>query len=172
LNKRSSHETYSLFEASKQIAARQSGEVEEVMHTEHQHSPTTGQAILLVDDDPDIRSLIRTFLEHEGYLVYASGDADRAARIFQRRGRMDLLITDYSMPKRNGIELAHELHSLQPDLPVLMISGLLMDEDEVSRIETGGLKFLPKPFSLPRLLSAVHDVLNLARREASATLTA
>jgi len=153
-------------------AARQSGAVEEVMHTKHQHNPTTGHAILLVDDDPDIRSLIRTFLEHEGYLVYTSGDADRAAQIFQRRGSMDLLITDYSMPNRNGIELAHELHALQPELPVLVISGLFMDDDEMNRMETRGFKFLPKPFSLPDLLSRVHDVLSLAPREASATLTA
>jgi DNA-binding response OmpR family regulator len=142
------------------------------MHTEHQQKPTTGHAILLVDDDPDVRSLIRTFLEHEGYLVYTSGDADRAAEIFQRRGSMDLLITDYLMPERNGVDLAHELISIQPNLPVLVISGLLMDVDELNQIETGGLKFLPKPFSLPRLLSEVHNVLHPAPRAASATLTA
>jgi len=130
------------------------------MHTEHQHNPTTEHAILLVDDDPDIRSLIRTFLEHEGYLVYVSGDADRAAQIFRRRGGMDLLITDYSMPERNGVDLAHELLSIQRKLRVLVISGLLMDVDEMNQIETGGLKFLPKPFSLPRLLSEVHNILH------------
>jgi CheY-like chemotaxis protein len=74
------------------------------MHLESQEprsfaSPT----ILVVDDDPDIRSLTRTFLEHEGYHVYTSGDADRAAKIFRRAPKIDLLITDYSMPHRSGI---------------------------------------------------------------------
>ena len=142
------------------------------MHIEHPRSPTTGHAILLVDDDPDIRSLIRTFLEHEGYLVYTAADADRAVQIFHSLGRMDLLITDYSMPDRNGVDLAHELLSIQPDLPVLVISGLLMDVDEMNQIESGGLKFIPKPFSLPRLLSEVHNILHRDHREASATLTA
>jgi DNA-binding response OmpR family regulator len=142
------------------------------MHTEHPLNPSTGHSILLVDDDPDIRSLIRTFLEHEGYLVYTSGDADRAAQIFQRRGSMDLLITDYSLPNRNGMELAQELRSIQPNLPVLVISGLLMEEANMNQMETGGLKFLLKPFSLPRLLSEVHSVLHPAQRKASATLTA
>jgi DNA-binding response OmpR family regulator len=142
------------------------------MHIEHPQNPTTGHAILIVDDDPDIRSLIRTFLEHEGYLVYTSGDADRAAQIFQRIGSIDLLITDYSMPDRNGVDLAHELLSIRPDLPVLVISGLLMDVDEMNQIESGGLKFLPKPFSLPRLLSEVHNILHRDHHEASATLTA
>jgi Response regulator containing CheY-like receiver, AAA-type ATPase, and DNA-binding domains len=79
---------------------------------------------------------------------------------------MDLLITDYSMPKRSGVDLGHELLSIQPNLPVLVISGLLMDVDEMNQIESGGLKFLPKPFSLPRLLSEVHNVLHPAPREA------
>jgi DNA-binding response OmpR family regulator len=142
------------------------------MPIEYEQYPSTEYAILVVDDDPDIRSLIRTFLKQEGYVVYACGDADRAVQIFQRRGGMDLLITDYSMPERNGVDLAHDLLSIQPNLPVLVISGLLMDVEEMNQMDRGGLKFLPKPFSLPRLLSEVHNVLHPARREGSATLTA
>src|SRR5215471_14256982 len=104
------------------------------MPTEYPQNPATAHTILLVDDDPDIRSLIRTFLEHEGYLVHACGDADRAMQIFQRKGSIDLLITDYSMPGRNGVDLAHELLTIQSNLPVLVISGLLMDVDEMNQI--------------------------------------
>jgi len=146
-------------------------EVDEVMPTEHLPPPTTN-SILLVDDDPDIRSLIRTFLEHEGYIVYTAADADRAAQIFQRRKDVDLLITDYSMGKRSGIDLARQLHCSRPNLPVLVISGLVMDVEEMDRMKIRGLKFLPKPFSLPRLLSEVHEILNPSRYQTSATLTA
>jgi len=142
------------------------------MHTGYQQHPSTAHSILLVDDDPDIRSLIRTFLEDEGYRVYTSGDADRAVQIVQRRDGVDLLITDYSMPKRNGIDLVQELRSSHPYLPVLLISGLLMNAAEMNQMGIDGVKFLPKPFSLPRLLSEVHNILHPVPSEASATLTA
>ncbi len=50
--------------------------------------------ILLVDDDPDIRVLTRTFLEHEGYSVLSSGDAERAMQIFRSVPQIDLVVTD------------------------------------------------------------------------------
>jgi DNA-binding response OmpR family regulator len=142
------------------------------MHTRQLQHPSTANSILLVDDDPDIRSLIRTFLEDEGYRVYTSGDADRAVQIFQRRSGVDILITDYSLPNRNGIELAKELRSSHPNLPVLIISGLLIDAADTNQMEVDGLKFLPKPFSLLHLLSQVHEVLHPSPQQTSATLTA
>src|ERR1700729_3237388 len=83
--------------------------------------------ILLVDDDPDIRSLTRTFLEHERYSVFSSGDAARAIQIFRSVPRIDLLVTDLYMPGRSGMELARELKTIRQDLPVLMMSGGMID---------------------------------------------
>jgi two-component system, chemotaxis family, chemotaxis protein CheY len=118
-----------------------------------QFSPCT---ILLVDDDPDIRSLTRTFLEHEGYNVFSSGTAERAAQIFRSVPQIDLLITDLYMPGRSGLELAHELKALRSELPVLMISGGVMADEELG---TEGWSFLAKPFRLPDLLATVHRIL-------------
>lgn len=115
--------------------------------------------ILVVDDDSDIRSLTRTFLEHEGYNVYTSGDADRAAQIFRRAAHIDLLITDYSMPHRSGMDLAREIKSLQPTLPILIISGILLDPMQFQYLRTEGWNFLAKPFSFPQLLANVHEIL-------------
>src|ERR1700748_1009187 len=83
--------------------------------------------ILLVDDDPDMRSLTRTFLEHEGYGVFSSGDGERAAQIFHSVPEIDLLVTDLYMPGKSGMELARELKLVRSDLPVLMISGGFVD---------------------------------------------
>ena len=116
--------------------------------------------ILLVDDDPDIRSLTRTFLEHESYQVLSTGDADRAAHIFQTAPHVDLLITDLYMPNRSGMDLARQLKALRGDLPVLMISGGLVPEAMQQQLTLQGWSFLPKPFALPQLLSAVHLILN------------
>jgi two-component system chemotaxis response regulator CheY len=117
------------------------------------------RTILLVDDDPDLRSLTRTFLEHEGYRVYSSGDAARAMQIFSSVGQVDLLITDLYMPQRSGMELAFELKALRKELPVLMISGGFVDTGQQTRLQTEGWSFLAKPFLLPELLSAVHVIL-------------
>ena len=114
--------------------------------------------ILLVDDDPDIRSLTRTFLEHEGYGVFSSSDAERAAQIFRSVSQIDLLVTDLYMPGRSGLELARELKALRSELPVLMISGMV-DVAQERRLKDEGWSFLAKPFRLPELLSTVHRIL-------------
>lgn len=115
--------------------------------------------ILIVDDDPDIRSLTRTFLEHEGYIVYTCGNPDRAAQIFRRSTDIDLVITDFSMPHRSGLDLARELKVLRPSLQVLIISGVIVSSVQMDQMQVRGWRFLPKPFSLPQLLSEVHRIL-------------
>jgi DNA-binding NtrC family response regulator len=130
---------------------------------ESEAQASTTSTILVVDDDLDIRSLTRTFLEHEGYHVCTSGDAGRAAQIFRRAPHIDLLITDYYMPHRSGLELALELKSVQPALPVLIISGAFLDPGQLEQLRSQGWNFLAKPFSLPQLLSNVHEILRISR---------
>jgi len=115
--------------------------------------------ILLVDDDPDVRLLTRTFLEHEGYSVFSSGDAKRAAQIFRSVPQIDLLVTDLYMPGRSGMELARELKALRSELPVLLISGAMLEEMQEAGLREEGWSFLAKPFRLPELLAAVHRIL-------------
>jgi two-component system chemotaxis response regulator CheY len=135
------------------------------MHLGYEHEQTIGSSaastILVVDDDLDIRLLTRTFLEHEGYNVCTSGDADRAAQIFRRSPHIDLIITDYYMPNRSGLELALELKALQPSLPILIISGAILDPVQIDQLRSQGWNFLAKPFSLPQLLANVHEILRL-----------
>jgi DNA-binding NtrC family response regulator len=127
--------------------------------------------ILVVDDDSDIRSLTRTFLEHEGYNVFSCESADRAIHIF-RRSTIDLLITDYAMPNRTGMDLAREAKSIKPSLPVLIVSGAIVDKVQLEMMSIRNWNFLPKPFSLPQLLAEVHRILDPTRLMSSATLTA
>ena len=141
------------------------------MHFEQQPSFPELQNILVVDDDVDIRSLTRTFLEHEGYTVFTCESADRAIQIV-RRSRIDLLITDYSMPNRTGMDLAREAKSVRPTLPVLIVSGAIVDTVQLEMMRIRNWNFLPKPFSLPRLLSEVHRILSPAGVSVSAKLSA
>jgi two-component system chemotaxis response regulator CheY len=132
------------------------------LHTSLSNDISSGlvpSVILLVDDDLDIRALTRTFLEHEGYSVLSSGDAQRAAQIFRSVPQIDLLVTDLYMPGRSGMDLGLELKSIRSDLPVLMISGGTVGEDQEASLKSEGWSFLAKPFRLPELLAAVHRIL-------------
>src|ERR1700733_5837957 len=115
--------------------------------------------ILLGDVEGDMRSLTRTFLEHEGYRVFSSGEAERAAQIFSSVPRIDLLITDVYMPGRSGMELAHDLKTIRSELPILMVSGGFVDDDLKERLQVEGWRFMVKPFRLTELLSMVHVML-------------
>jgi two-component system, chemotaxis family, chemotaxis protein CheY len=137
--------------------------IDSLDHEEPQEPSSTlpNITVLLVDDDPDIRALMRTFLEHIGFRVLTSGDADRAAQIFLGAQHVDLLIVDQNMPGRSGMDLAVQLKVVDPELPVLMISGA-METASSSLFRQPGWTFLPKPFSLPALLDTVHRVLEMA----------
>ena len=115
--------------------------------------------VLLVEDDPDIRALTRTFLQHEGYSVFSSGAAERAVQIFRSAPRIDLLVTDLYLPEWSGMELARELKGVRSDLPVLVISGGILEEGQETKLKAEGWSFLAKPFRLPDLLAAVHRIL-------------
>jgi two-component system, chemotaxis family, chemotaxis protein CheY len=131
----------------------------DIFTSERRAAELSPSRILLVDDDPDMRALTRTFLEHEGYGVFSSGDAERAAQIFGSVPEIDLLVTDLYMPGKSGMELARELKGIRSELPVLMISGGMVDQGLKTRLEEEGWSFLAKPFRLPELLSTVHRIL-------------
>jgi two-component system chemotaxis response regulator CheY len=122
-------------------------------------SELSPSVILLVDDDPDVRLLTRTFLEHEGYSVFSSGDAERAVQMFRSIAQIDLVVTDLYMPGRSGMELARELKAIRNEVPVLLISGGVLEEKQEAGLVDGGWSFLAKPFRLPELLAAVHRIL-------------
>ncbi len=122
-------------------------------------SELSPSVILLVDDDPDVRLLTRTFLEHEGYSVFSSGDAERAVQIFRSVPQIDLLVTDLYMPGRSGMELARELKAIRNDVRVLLISGGALEVKQAAGLQEEGWSFLAKPFRLPELLAAVHRIL-------------
>jgi hypothetical protein len=106
------------------------------------------KTILVVDDEDAIRGLITVILRQEGYAVLEAADCKGAERVRQRhRGRIDLLLTDVSLPGPNGPELAAALRKSEPDLPVLFMSG--MPEAEAYT------PFLQKPFGVTELLRRV-----------------
>ena len=119
--------------------------------------------VLVVDDEADIRELVAGILEDEGYSVRTAGDSEQALTAVRAR-RPSLLILDIWMQGggMDGLELLYLVKSLDPDLPVIMISGHGNIETAVSAIKRGAYDFLEKPFKSDRLLLVVERSIEAA----------
>jgi two-component system, cell cycle sensor histidine kinase and response regulator CckA len=122
----------------------------------------SGQVVLVVDDEANIRSNLRDCLQQLGYQVLTAETGRSALKICEdREGKVDLVLTDLVMPGQNGRELANDLAERYPDVPVLFMSGYTEDNAARREILLKGSSFLQKPFSVADLASAVHDALTL-----------
>ena len=124
--------------------------------------------ILVVDDEADIRALVSGILTDEGYAVRTAPDSASALSAIKAR-KPALVLLDIWMQGggMDGLELLDMVKALDPDLPVIMISGHGNIETAVSAIKRGAYEFLEKPFKSDRLLLVVERALEAAnlRRE-------
>jgi len=118
------------------------------------------QQVLVVDDEPDIRDLVREILEDEGYAVHVAADA-AAARDAVGEVRPDLVLLDIWMPDEDGISLLKSWKEAgELDFPVVMISGHGTVETAVEATRLGAVDFIEKPLSLARLLLTVEKAIS------------
>lgn len=118
--------------------------------------------ILVVDDEPDIRRLLREILEDEKYAV-ATAESAAAARAAFKQHRPDLVLLDIWMPDSDGISLLKEwFRDGVPEFPVIMISGHGTVETAVEAIRLGAYDFIEKPLSTTKLLITVEHALRNA----------
>ena len=110
-------------------------------------------AILVVDDDPEVREVVAEFLEDFGYQVLQAGGGVEALGVLAQTSDVRMLITDVRMPDMSGLELADVATQRQHDLKVILISGYFMPQP-ISR------RFLRKPFRMSELQAAVQAELN------------
>ena len=100
--------------------------------TDAQAAKSTGKRslIMFVDDEPEVRSIARITLEQQGYRMIEAEDGVQALKTFnERKAEISLVITDVLMPNLDGLGLASRLHKICPDLPVLLLSGHVLEED-------------------------------------------
>ena len=113
--------------------------------------------ILVIDDDHLNRKLISEALRKEGHRVVEACDGAIALEILQMLP-FDLVITDFVMPKLNGIKLVEHLHYLQPRLPIIFVTGYLSVISGKTILDDVA-EILPKPFELGVLRSTVQRLL-------------
>ena len=118
--------------------------------------------ILFVDDEPEVRSIARLALEPVGYTIIEAEDGAKALELFEKRGaEIGLVVTDVLMPHLDGLGLAARLHKLDPALPILLLSGHVLEEDLWAE-GNARMRYLMKPYRLQDLQDTIVDLIGPA----------
>jgi nitrogen-specific signal transduction histidine kinase/CheY-like chemotaxis protein len=110
---------------------------------------------LVVDDDPDVREMLRDILSNAGHVVVTAADGADGVERFKADPAFDVVITDLAMPKLNGLQLARVCKTLRPSVPVVMLTGwgVLLNEDELA--EHGVDEVLSKPVRMDQVIGTI-----------------
>jgi two-component system OmpR family response regulator len=121
--------------------------------------------VLVVDDDPRIRTMLRRYLVEEGFRVSEAGDGG-ALRAALEAERIDLVLLDLMMPGEDGISLARHVRQ-RSDIPIIMLTGKGDLIDRVAGLEAGADDYIAKPFHLREVLARIRTVLRRGRASAA-----
>ncbi len=115
--------------------------------------------ILFVDDETEVRNLARMVLEDGGYQVIEASDGIHALELFERhKAEIGLVITDVLMPNLDGLGLCARLGKIDPSLPILLLSGHVLEED-LWAPGNARMRYLMKPYRQQDLQAAVIDLI-------------
>jgi two-component system OmpR family response regulator len=123
---------------------------------------TMSRHILVVDDDPDIRTLLADYLQRNGYRVSSLPDG-RELLAFLEQHAIDLVVLDVMMPGIDGLQLCRELRA-KSRMPVLMLSARGEDVDRIIGLEMGADDYVAKPFHPRELLARIRAILARSER--------
>jgi len=124
-------------------------------------------AVLVVDDEADIRELLELSLVRMGLGVESAGSVGAAKELLQSR-RYDLCLTDMRLPDGNGLELVRYIGTQFADLPVAVITAFGSTENAVAALKAGAFDYLTKPLSLDQLRALVKSALSLPQKPSPA----
>ena len=111
--------------------------------------------ILVVDDDPDIRQVLLDRMSSFGYVVETAVDG-REALDALRRGEFDGMLLDMRMSEMDGLEVLRRTRKSHPDLPVVVVTALSVQQQAAQAVAEGARAYLLKPFDPPRLKQVVE----------------
>ena len=122
------------------------------------------ETIMVVDDEEDIRHLTKELLENMGYTVKTCENGLKALSVFQKAPLdVDLVITDMTMPRMAGDELAARLIQIRKNIPVILCSGYSEQISEKQALDIGIVRYMAKPIQNQDLVRMVREVLNLEK---------
>jgi DNA-binding response OmpR family regulator len=115
--------------------------------------------ILVVDDEPRMRKLVKDFLVRKEYEVLEAGDGEEALDLFYKNREIALIILDVMMPKMNGWEVVKEVRETSSKIPIIMLTAKGDETDELMGFELGVDEYIAKPFSPKILVARVEAIL-------------
>lgn len=113
--------------------------------------------VLIVEDEPDIRGILRTLLKTAGYRVIETETAARAI-VEARSHKPDLLLVDLGLPDADGLKVIRAVREWSP-VPVVVLSARTMESQKIEALDAGADDYVTKPFSAPELLARVRAAL-------------
>ncbi|MFD2161624.1 response regulator transcription factor [Paradesertivirga mongoliensis] len=132
---------------------------------ENNETSNNRQSVLLVEDDPNLGSLLQDYLQLKGkYDVVLAKDGDEGLKSFTA-GRFDICILDVMMPKKDGFTLGKEIRKLNPDIPIIFATAKSMIEDKSEAFNLGGDDYITKPFRIEELLLRINALLKRAANQ-------
>jgi two-component system cell cycle sensor histidine kinase/response regulator CckA len=119
------------------------------------------ETVLLADDNPHIRMIIRDILDMSGYTVIEAVDGkDGLERFIEHQDRVTLLVLDMDMPEKNGRKTYEEIREIRPDIKVLFISGRAREAVLDGWDRNVNVEYLSKPFLPKELLQKIRKILD------------
>ncbi|RZI86651.1 MAG: response regulator [Rubrivivax sp.] len=128
----------------------------------------TDPVVMVVDDEPELRSLLREYFERHQFTVRTAPDA-LAARALVAESVPDVAILDINMPGENGLSLARWLRETHPGIGLMMLTTAGDSVDRIVGLELGADDYLPKPFEVRELLARVRALVRRLQANAAAT---
>ncbi len=120
-----------------------------------------GERILVVEDEGDLRALISAYLGSEGYALSVAADGEEALARWQS-DRPDLIVLDWMLPRRSGLDVARQIRAARAQTPIIMLTARNEEADVVLGLELGADDYLVKPVSLRQLAARIRAVLRRA----------
>ena len=122
-------------------------------------------SLLVLEDDKNTRDKLARVFEKEGYEVFTGQDGEEGIEIFSER-KIDILLVDIKMPKKNGMEVLHEVKKLSKDCEVIMLTGYGDEDTAIQAMRDGAINYIRKPMDLDQIILAIQkavDKLHLQR---------
>lgn len=113
--------------------------------------------ILVVEDDEEMRSLLKDFFEEDGFEIDSVGNGSEAFRKLSKES-FDLIITDIRMPGLTGLDILPGIKKLQPEVSIIVITAFGSEEVRRKALERGATAYLEKPILFNKLRTLVHEV--------------
>ncbi|MBI4535121.1 MAG: PAS domain S-box protein [Ignavibacteriae bacterium] len=120
-----------------------------------------GETILVIEDEQQLRDLVKEMLIRAGYKTIEACDGEEAVSVFrERRNSINLVLSDLGLPKMSGDQVFRELRKVDPSVKVIFSTGFIQEEKKAELLIAGCLDVVNKPYTVPELLRAVRRALD------------